>query len=77
MPTQVSRSYSLKTIHGGVYTRNRRFIKPDSTVTVTPFPKPISELPNPPRLSRSQTDSFSLNKNIINSRNGLESFIYL
>ena len=61
-PTQVSRSYSLKTIHGGVYTRNRRFIKPDLTVTVAQFPKPVSELPNPPRLSRSQTDSLSLNK---------------
>ena len=26
-PTNEGRSYSLKTIHGGVYTRNRRFIK--------------------------------------------------
>ena len=30
-PTEESRLYSLKTIHGGVYTRNRRFIKPDLT----------------------------------------------
>ena len=30
-PTEESRSYSLKTIHGGVYTRKRRFIKPDLT----------------------------------------------
>ena len=47
-PTQDSRSYSLKTVHGGVYTRNRRFIKPDLTITVTPIPKPISE----PRVTR-------------------------
>ena len=42
-PTPDGRSYSLKTIHSGVYTRNRRFIKPDLSVTVTPVPKPISE----------------------------------
>ena len=30
-PMEEGRSYSLKTIHGGVYTRNRRFIKPDYT----------------------------------------------
>ena len=30
-PTEEGRSYSLKTIHGGIYTRNRRFIKPDLT----------------------------------------------
>ena len=30
-PTGEGRSYSLKTIHGGIYTRNRRFIKPDLT----------------------------------------------
>ena len=28
-PTNEGRSYSLNTIHGGVYTRNRRFIKLD------------------------------------------------
>ena len=28
-PTDKGRSYSLKTIHSGVYTRNRRFIKLD------------------------------------------------
>ena len=37
------RSYSLKTIHSGVYTRNRRFIKPDLTAAEAPVPKPISE----------------------------------
>ena len=37
------RLYSLKTIHGGFYTRNRRFIKPDLTATELPEPKPISE----------------------------------
>ena len=30
-PTPAGRSYSLKIIHGGIYTRNRRFIKPDLT----------------------------------------------
>ena len=30
-PTEEGRSYSLKTIHGGIYTRNRRFIKPSLT----------------------------------------------
>ena len=30
-PTEESRLYSLKTIHGGVYTRNRRFLKLDLT----------------------------------------------
>ena len=42
-PTYNGRSYSLKTIHGGVYTRNRRFIKPDLTAAEAPVPKPISE----------------------------------
>ena len=37
------RSYSLKTIHGGVYTRNRRLIKPNLTAAEIPVPKPISE----------------------------------
>ena len=35
------RSYSLKTIHSGVYTRNRRFIKLDFTAAELPEPKPI------------------------------------
>ena len=39
-PTGEGRSYSLKTIHGGVYTRNRRFIKPDLTATEALVPKP-------------------------------------
>ena len=42
-PANEGRSYSLKTIHGGVYTRNRRFIKLDSTTAEIPEPKPISE----------------------------------
>ena len=41
-PTYDGRSYSLKTIHGGVYTRNRRFIKQDLTATEPPVPKPIN-----------------------------------
>ena len=42
-PTDKGRSYSLKTIHSGVYTRNRRFIKPDLTEAVLLEPKPQSE----------------------------------
>ena len=29
-----------RTIHGGVYTRNKRFIKPDLTEAVLPKPRP-------------------------------------
>ena len=43
-PTPVGRSYSLETIHSEVYTRNRRFIKPDLTAMEAPVPNPISEL---------------------------------
>ena len=50
-PIYDGRSYSLKTIHGGVYTRNRRFIKPDLTAAEVPVPKPISE-PNMTRPTR-------------------------
>ena len=35
-PTNEGRSNSLRTIYGGVYTRNRRFIKPDSPEAVYP-----------------------------------------
>ena len=42
-PTNKGRSYSLKTIHGGIYTRNRRFIKPDLTEAGLPKTKPASE----------------------------------
>ena len=42
-PANEGRSYSLKTIHSGVYTRNRRFMKPDLTAAELPEPKPISE----------------------------------
>ena len=47
-PTSKGRSYSLSTIYGGVYTRNRRFIKPDSTEAVLPEPRPETE----PRMAR-------------------------
>ena len=47
-PANEGRSYGLKTIHGGVYTRNRRFIKPDLTAAELPEPKPISR----PRVTR-------------------------
>ena len=41
-PANEGRSYSLKTIHGGVYTRNRRFIKLDLTAAELPELKPSS-----------------------------------
>ena len=47
-PTNEGRSYSLRTIHGGVYTRNRKFIKPDLTEAVLPEPRPENE----PRMVR-------------------------
>ena len=50
-PTYDGRSYSLKTIHSGVYTRNSRFIKPDLTAAEAPVPKPMSE-PNVSRPTR-------------------------
>ena len=51
-PTYDGRSYSLKTIiYGGVYTRNRRFIKLDLTAAEVPVPKPINE-PNVTRSTR-------------------------
>ena len=43
-PTNKGRSYSLRTIYGGVHTRNRRFIKPDLTEAVLPEPRPETEL---------------------------------
>ena len=49
--TYDGRSYSLKTIHSGVYTRNRRFIKLDLTAAEASVPKPISE-PNVTRPTR-------------------------
>ena len=42
-PANKGRSYSLKTIHGGVHTRNRRFIKPDLTEAELPESKLNSE----------------------------------
>ena len=39
-PVNEGRSYSLRTIHGRMYTRNRRFIKPDLTEAVLPEPEP-------------------------------------
>ena len=50
-PTPVGRSHSLKTIHGGVYTRNRRFIKLDLTAMEAPVQQPIRE-PNVTRPTR-------------------------
>ena len=47
-PIYNGRSYSLKTIHGGLYTSNRRFIKPDLTSAEAPVLQPISE----PNISR-------------------------
>ena len=42
-PVGEGRSHSLKTVHGGVYTRNRRFIKPDLTEAAPPKPEPEPE----------------------------------
>ena len=76
-PANEGRSYSLKTIHSGVYTRNRRFIKPDFSAAKLPEPKPISEpkVTRPQGPSGSQIESSSLNKTIINSKDSLETFI--
>ena len=41
-PANEGRSYSLKTTHSGVYTRNRRFIKLDLTAAELAEPKPIN-----------------------------------
>ena len=41
-PADRGRSYSLKTIHGGIYTRNRGFIKLDLTEAELPEWKPDS-----------------------------------
>ena len=60
--TNEGRSYSLKTIHGGVYTRNRTFIKPDQTEPITPkqeltmeqrFTRPTRTIQKPDRLIES------------------------
>ena len=63
-PTPDGRSYSLRTIHGGIYTRNRRFIKLDLTVAETPVPRPSTDpVPTrPTRTTKSLTDSLSLNR---------------
>ena len=47
-PTNKGRSYSLRTIYSGVYTRNKRFIKLDLTEAVLPEPRPGIE----PRMAR-------------------------
>ena len=72
-PTNKSRSYSLKTIYGGVYTRNRRFIKLDLTEAVLRSQgKRMSQgWPDPQGLSGSQTDSSSLNETMINFTHSL------
>ena len=49
-PIREGRSYSLKT-YRGIYTRNRRFIKPYLTEAVPPEPEPRLR-PLPPRPSR-------------------------
>ena len=47
-PTNEGRSYSLRTIYSGVYTRKRRFIKPDLTEAVLAEPRPETE----PRMAK-------------------------
>ena len=51
-PTNKGSSYSLRTIHGGVYTKNRSFIKPDLTEAVLPKTKPETELRTIKKLDR-------------------------
>ena len=52
-PVGEDRSYSLKTGHRGVCTRNRRFIKPDLTGAVPSEPEPKPRLrPLPSRPTR-------------------------
>ena len=60
-PINEGRSYSLRTIHGGVYTRNRRFIKLDLTEAVLPEPGPGIglKMARPTRTIKKQTDSLS------------------
>ena len=50
-PTPDGRSYSLRTIYGGIYTRNRRFIKPDTDLVPT---RPTRTTKKPDRLIESQ-----------------------
>ena len=62
-PTEESRLYSLKTIHGGVYTRNRRFIKPELTAgegttrqaEVPKMTRPTRTIRKPDRLIESKS----------------------
>ena len=63
--TNKGKSYSLRTIYGGVHTRTRRFIKPDLTEAVLPEPRPGTEprmarcartIKKPDRLSRTMID---------------------
>ena len=62
-PANKGRSYNLKTIHSGVYTRNRRFIKPDLTAAEIPeleqiiepkLTKPTRTIKMPDRLIKSK-----------------------
>ena len=63
-PTEESRLYNLKTIHGGVYTRNRRFIKPDLTAgegttrqaEVPKMTRPTRTIRKPDRLIESKSN---------------------
>ena len=66
-PVREGRSYSLKTIHGGVYTRNRRFIKPDLTEAVPPKPEPEPE-PRPRPLSPRPTRTIKRQDRLIESK---------
>ena len=64
-PVGEGRSYSLKTIYGGVYTRNRRFIKPDLTEAILPKPKPE---PRPRPLSPRPTRTIRRPDRLIESK---------
>ena len=52
-PTEEGRSYSLKTIHGGIYTRDRRFIKSDLTAREGT----VKQAEMPPRKTRPTKDN--------------------
>ena len=67
-PANGGRSYSLKPIHGWIYTRNRRFIKPDLTEAELPelkldsgprMARPTRNIRKPERLIKSNKTTFN------------------
>ena len=66
-PVREGRSYNLKTVHRGVYTRNRRFIKPDLTEAALPKPEPEPE-PRPSPLPPGPTRTIRRPDRLIKSK---------